>query len=54
MRKIVSDNDEEPPSKSIRNSYISSVPKRVHATLQRNVDSLEADVLEYQTTWMRE
>jgi hypothetical protein len=53
-RQISSENDGEPPSKSIRNSYSSSVPKSVHGTLQRKVDSLEAEVLEYQTTWMRE
>lgn len=43
----------ETPKKRSRPSYLSTLPVNVQATLQRRIDVLEGQVLEYQTTWMR-
>ena len=53
-RKLSFNGDNEPCSKSSRNSYGKSVPVNVHAMLERKADLLEAQVIEYQRTWMRE
>jgi hypothetical protein len=53
-RKLsIDDKCSEPIAKSARNSYGRAVPTNIQAVLQRKVDSLEAQTLEYQTTWMR-
>ena len=53
-RKLLSDSGDKPSSKCCRNSNGRSAQTNVHSTLQRKIDSLEAQALEYQTTWMRE
>ncbi len=52
-RKLSADCGDEPPSKCGRTSYSKNVPTNVHAALQTKVNSLDAQLLEYQTTWMR-
>ena len=53
-RRSSSDADNESSSKYHRNSHGKNVPASVHVMLERKAIALEAQVLEYQTTWMRE
>lgn len=46
------ENSEE-KNKQTRYLNGNSVPSNVQAALQRRIDTLEAQLLEYQTTWMR-
>ncbi|CAF2033812.1 unnamed protein product [Rotaria magnacalcarata] len=53
-RKVPLEDDcSESTTKCARNSY-KGVSGSVHDALQRKVDSLDAQLLEYQTSWMRE
>ena len=53
-RKLsIDDKCSESIAKCARNSYGRAVPANIQAVLQRKVDSLEAQTLEYQTIWMR-
>ncbi|CAF5094610.1 unnamed protein product, partial [Rotaria magnacalcarata] len=53
-RKVPLEDDcSESATKCARNSY-KGVSGSVHDALQRKVDSLDAQLLEYQTSWMRE
>jgi protein associated with RNAse G/E len=49
-RKLSVDCDNESSSKCSRTSY----SKNVQTSLQRQINSLDAQLLEYQTKWMRE
>ncbi|CAM4760753.1 unnamed protein product [Rotaria magnacalcarata] len=51
-RKLLSDIDDKPFSKCSRNLDGKSAQTSVQSALQRKIDSLESQALEYQTTWM--
>ncbi|CAF4440881.1 unnamed protein product, partial [Rotaria magnacalcarata] len=51
-RKLLSDSDDKPFSKYSRNLDGKSAQTGVYGALQRKIDSLESQALEYQTTWM--
>jgi hypothetical protein len=53
-RKPSSDADNESSSKYHRGSYGKNVPTSVHVMLERKAAALEAQILEYQTSLMRE
>ncbi len=53
-RKPSSDADNESSSKYHRGSYGRNVPMSVHVMLERKTNALEAQILEYQTSWLRE
>lgn len=53
-RKLSSENElEESATKRTHGSNGKNVSANIYAAIQRKVDSLEAQTLEYQTTWMR-
>ncbi|CAF1484868.1 unnamed protein product [Adineta steineri] len=51
-RKSTIDNEFEPPPKVGKNLQHKNVSMNAQVLLQRKIDSLDAQVLEYQTTWM--
>ncbi|CAF2103842.1 unnamed protein product [Rotaria magnacalcarata] len=54
-RKVSLEDDcSESATKCARNSYKKGISGSVHDALQLKVDSLEAQLLEYQTSWMRQ
>ena len=52
-RKTTDDGENDPPSRSSKIVYNRSASTKAQEILQRKIDSLEAQILEYQTTWMR-